>query len=122
MIAQHSADSYFNNSYSSIKSGFSYKVELSLRYPTLLIELHETDGYKQLNQPAQVRLREIYHKGNQKFDLTCDYSPLKQDLILNSPMALCDSGTYKLDDLGGEVTVYPQKLVGPKGLLILPSW
>lgn len=121
MIDQHSAESYFNNQYSSIKDGFGYKVELSLRYPTLMIELHETDGYKQLNQPAQVTVVEKYHKGNQKFDLTCDYSPLKQDLTLTTPMAHCDSGTYKLDDLGGEVTVYPQKLVGPKRIVTVKS-
>ena len=121
MLNEHSASKYFNDVYSSIRSGFPYKVELSLRYPTLMIELRETDGYKKLSQPAQVILKEEYHKGNQKFDLTKDYSPLKQDLTLTVPMAYCDSGLYKLDDLGGEVNVCPSKLIGPKRTVTVKS-
>jgi TANFOR domain-containing protein len=113
MLKQHSANSYFSTSHSSIINGYSYKVELPLRYPTLVIELREKEGYKKISQPAIVILTEKYHKGNQKFDLSQNFSPLNQDITQIIPMALCDTGTYKLDNLGGEVKVYPSALIGP---------
>lgn len=111
MINVHSENSYFGSTYSSIQNGYSYEVKLPVRYPTLIVELREKEGYKKIEQPAVVILTEKYHKGNKKFDLTNNYNPLMLNITQVIPMAICDTGTYKLDNLGIEVK--EGTIVGP---------